>query len=366
MQPTEEFNGLGMPVFTAFGWAGEEAAQNYALSQLEQFVAQLHENMPPDLQSEMPFHGLRLEDRNAYLASGENVEDDAYITFNVRPVSLEIQLTLTDKTALARALKKITENPAAFLLLLQMLDPDWTLRLQQIRIEEESGDQGHYQELFKGDISELDKEKIVEIFEKAAYLNGESQWVTPIYLSQRIPAEQASAMQQSIVPVMAERLGILAPIVAVLRGRSAKKQADSQVTAKKEVESKPEPTIQPTIPAPIPELPADSLTKEELTYTSELKPLHLQRGFINLTPEYWPFFALNARTESRPVIVITTDVRDEDSAVWRLQPNDLARLVLGAKAHRWLEDNFVPGDYVQLKATKLGDSEIQIVLDPLS
>ena len=45
MQPTEEFTGLGMPVFTAFGWAGEETAQKYAYSQLEQFIALLHANL---------------------------------------------------------------------------------------------------------------------------------------------------------------------------------------------------------------------------------------------------------------------------------------------------------------------------------
>ena len=34
MEKSEKFTGLGMPVFMAFGWAGEETAQKYALDQL--------------------------------------------------------------------------------------------------------------------------------------------------------------------------------------------------------------------------------------------------------------------------------------------------------------------------------------------
>ena len=35
MSATNQFNGLTMPVFTAFGWAGEETAIQFALSQLD-------------------------------------------------------------------------------------------------------------------------------------------------------------------------------------------------------------------------------------------------------------------------------------------------------------------------------------------
>ena len=82
-----------------------------------------------------------------------------------------------------------------------------------------------------------------------------------------------------------------------------------------------------------------------------------------MTPEYWPFFAINARTESRHVTVISESLRDEDSSVWRLQPNNMARLVLSPRAQRWLEENFVAGDSIQLTATKNSADEIQIVLD---
>ena len=359
MQPTEEFTGLGMPVFTAFGWAGEEAAQNYALSQLEQFAATLQANLPVDLRNELPVHGLSVADRNAYLAAEEDAESDVHITFNVRPTSLEMQLALTDKAALNRAFKQLTKNPASVLILLQHLGPDWSLRVQQVQIDEEAGDQGHYQDLFKGEISELNEQSLTELIEKAAYLNGEEQWATPIYLSQRLPAEQASAMGLAIIPVMTERMQVLTPLITVLRGRVAKKQA---APASGKGETKPAPSA----PVVVPEQPERPLSQEEFVYISELMPLHVRKGFINMTPEYWPFFAITARSESRPVTVIVGDGRLEEGAVWRLQPDDLARLVLGPRAHHWLEDTFVAGDYVRMAVTKVDESEIQIVLEPLS
>ena len=71
---------------------------------------------------------------------------------------------------------------------------------------------------------------------------------------------------------------------------------------------------------------------------------------------------LNARTELRSVTVITDSIRDENSSVWRLQPDNVARLVLSPRGHRWMEDNFVAGDKIQLTATKDGSGEIQLVL----
>ena len=203
---------------------------------------------------------------------------------------------------------------------------------------------------------------MIELFEKAQYLNKDDNWVTPIYLSLRVPADQAAAMQKSIVPVMAERINPLAPVVVALRGRSAAKEG----AAKAALQAEATPDAEPVVPVEVLEQPLRPLSKEEFTYISELRPLHIQRGFINMTPEYWPFFAINARTESRPVTVAGGEMRDEESAVWRLQPNDLARLVLGPQAKRWLDDNFAAGDYVQIAATRISDSEIEIVLDPLS
>jgi hypothetical protein len=231
------------------------------------------------------------------------------------------------------------------------------LRVQQILVNEEADDQGHYQDIFNDSQSAFDAEKAAEVFEKAAYLNSESQWVVPIYLSQRIPAEQASTMQGQIVPVMVDRLSPLAPIVAMMRGRSARK-AIKAATAKKEVKKPAVKLTENTAPSEL-----ESKDLEQFTYVSELKSLHIRRGFVNMTPDHWPFFAINARTQSRPVVVITESLRDEESSVWRLQPHNLARLVLSSRAQRWLEENFVPGERVQITATKESASEIQINLE---
>ena len=362
MQPKEEFTGLGMPVFTAFGWAGEETAQNYAYAQLEQFITLLHASMSADLQEDLLYSGLSTADQSVYLSAAENVEEDLHISFNARPLSLEIQLALTDKAAVTRALKQIMKNPQLFRNMLLYLDPDWEFRVQQVQINDETGEQAHYQDLYKGPASGLTEDNVVEIFDKAKYLNSDEQWVTPIYLSLRIPSDQAAAMQKSIIPVMTERINMLRLIVPTLLGRSAKKGAAAKATA----ESEETPKAEKSVPVQVAEQPQKPLSKDEFTYISELMPLHISRGFINMTPEYWPFFAINARTESRPVTIVAGDIRDGDSAVWRLQPTDLARLVLGPQAHRWLEDHFVAGDYIQIEANRISDSEIQIVLDPLT
>ncbi len=357
MQTSQQFTGLGMPVFMAFGWAGEDTALKYALSQLEIFAAVLRQTLPQAMQDELPFTGLSEESQSAYMAATEEVEDDVHILFNARPASLEIQVSLTNKVALTKCLKQINKKPASFQQLLARLEPEWTLRVQQMQVDEETGDKGHYQDIFKDSQLALDEAKAVEVFEKAAYLNSEDQWVTPIYLSQRIPAEQASIMGREIVPVFSERLGLLAPVITIMRGRSARK-AVRAAAAKKSGKS-------PAAKKKVKKAPAKfkAPTSEEFAYVSELKPLHLRRGFINMTTQHWPFFAINARTESRKVILISESLRDEDSAVWRLQPDNMARLVLSPRAQRWLEDNFVPGDNVQITATKNSPDEIQIVLD---
>ncbi len=358
MQISEEFTGLGMPVFMAFGWAGEETALKYALSQLELFAMELHKRMPKSMQEDLPFVGLSEESQSSYMAAAETVDEDVHILFNARPASLEIQVALTNKEALTKCWKQLTKKPDSFQKLLTLLEPEWQVRVQQVHVNEDNNDQGHYQDVFKDRQSALSEEKAVEVFEKAAYLNADDQWVVPIYLSQRIPAEQVSIMQGDIVSVMTERLSPLAPVIAMLRGRSARKAVRAVVAKKSKTKSAKAPSTTPKAPAKV--KPPSS---EEFAFTSELRPLHIRRGFINMTTQHWPFFAINARTESRPIILITESLRDEDSAVWRLQPDNVARLVLSPRAQRWLEDNFVPGDHIQITATKNNPTEIQIVLD---
>jgi hypothetical protein len=357
METQEEFTGLGMPVFMAFGWAGEETAQKYALSQLDLFAAEVHKNLPHALQEELPFTGLSEEIQSSYIAAAEEPDKDVHILFNARPGNLEILVALTDEEALAKCWKQLTKKPDSFHKLLSGLEQEWSLRIQQILRNEETGDAGHYQDIFRDSHTALSEEKAVEVFEKAAYLHADEQWIVPIFMSQRIPSEQAATMQQKILPVMVERLGPLAPIITMLRGRSARKAVRAAAAEK----PKPKPVTE-FVTTPFPSK-AEAQSAEEFTFITELKPLHIRRGFINMTPQHWPFFAINARTASRPVVLLTESLRDEDSSVWRLQPDNLARLVLSPRAQRWLEENFVPGDSIRLTATKNSAEEIQIVLD---
>lgn len=354
MSNNGEFTGLPMPVFTAFGWAGEEAALQFALSQLELFIQKLHAALPAGVKARFPNFGLSEENRNVYLAASEDVEEDVHIVFNARPMSLEMQLAILDKQLLAKGLTQAEKQPVACHRLITELGPDWTLRVQQMQVDPESGDVGHYQDLFKDTVDNLDDETSQELFSKAAYLNGEGKWVTPIYLSRRFSSEQASAMGTDIIGVMNEQIDTLMPVLAFFTGEVKRKSKASRSTKRKARATVVQATPEPQILEP----------DEGFTYVSELQPLHLRRGFVNMTPTHWPFFSINSRTEIRDVTIYYNGIYDKDSAVWRLKPNDLARLVLSPSVHQWLEDTFEPEDLIQLTAVKLNDDEIQITLKP--
>lgn len=357
METSENFTGLGMPVFMAFGWAGEETAQKYAFSQLASFAAKLHARLPQSLKDDLPYHGLNEDDQSSYLAANENIESDVFIQFNARPASFEVQLGLINKEALTKGLKQIMKDPVNLQRLLSLLEPDWNLRVQQIHVNEDTGDQGHYQDIYNDSLVSFNEGRAVQVFEKTSYLNSDEKWITPIYLSQRITSEQAAAMKQEIIPVFAERITLMAPVVKMLRGQSARRAVRAALKAK--TGSKPK-TKKARGSAPsTPKAPS----ADHFTYVTELKPLHIKRGFINMTAEHWPFFSINARTESRPVEVVTEGMRDKDCSVWRLQPNNVARLVLSPRAQRWLEQNFVPGDNIMLSVSKIENQGIQILLD---
>lgn len=359
-QSMSKFTGLTMPVFTAFGWAGEETAISYALSQLEQFIAVLHARLPSHIQTELPYYGMSQESQGVYLAPTQEVESDAHIAFYARPLSLELQLAIVDKDVLAKGLKKATKDVVNCHRLVTQLGPEWSLRVQQMQIDEDSGEAAHYQDLFKDSVKELDQEACEAVVSKAEYLNGEEQWVTPVYLSRRFPSEQAAAMGKAIPKVMSEHIAELWPIFLLLSGRSARKPRKSKKKTRSKRKTKV--TVPPTSAGgPQPKIEPD----EGFTYVTELKPLHIRRGFVNLTPQHWPFFAINARTEIRDVTVYYDGIYDKKSTMWRLQPNDLARLVLSPAVHEWLEDNFSSSDMIQVTAQKLSDDEIQISLEPV-
>ncbi len=340
-----------MPVFTAFSWAGEETAINYALDQMEMFIHELHGSLSSKTRQELPFSGLNRAEQCVYLAASEDVDSDIHILFYARPMSLEMQLVLTDKTVLNKGLKMAVTQPTMAHRVITELGTEWSLRVQQMQIDEETQEVSHYADLFKDGLVKLDQETAAELFEKTAYLNSEPKWVTPIYLSRRFPSEQIAAMSRAVVSVMGDQVDALLPVMNLLTGKTGKKR-------KKAVKKK---TVKKT--AAIPEY--QPLGEDGFVYIAELKPLHLRRGFINMTTEHWPYFAINSRTETRPVTVYYDGIYDKGCSVWRLQPHNMARLVLSSPVHLWLEENFEESSAIQLNVTRMEDDDIQIALKPV-
>ncbi|MCP4357767.1 MAG: hypothetical protein GY796_07120 [Chloroflexi bacterium] len=357
MSTTQQFAGLSMPVFTAFGWAGQEAAVNYALEQLEVFILSLQASLPRSVQAEFGYAGLSRQSQTVYLAANEDVESDIQVVFIARPTSLEMQLVLTDKKMLTKSLKLAEAKPMIAHRLITELGSDYSFRVQQMQVDEETDTASHYQDLFKDGVVKLDEETAVAVISKAAYLNSEEQWVTPLYVSRRFEAEKISVMRRVALDVIGQEIQNLMPLIQFLTGHkvSKKKKAKSKKRAKvKSIPSSKEVAV-PEIIAP----------EDGFIYLSEIKPLHLSRGFVNMTPDHWPFFSINSRTVIRPVTVYYDGIYDKESSVWRLRPSDIARLVLSPRVHQWLEDNFENGDYIQLLVKNLEDKEIQISLKPI-
>jgi hypothetical protein len=350
---TTSFSGLNMSVFTAFGWAGEETAIKFALSQLDLFVHALHNSLPRAIQQELPAYGLSQENQGVYLAAEQDVESDAHIAFYARPLSLELQLSITNSKVLEKGLAAAIKDPVTPHRLVTELGSDWTLRIQQLQVDEETGETTFYQDLFKDSVNSFTPETAAAVLSKATYLNAQDNWVTPIFLSRRFPSEQVAAMGPATLRVMGEQIAALMPLFLLFSGRSARKPGKTKARAA----SKAKVAAPKVAPVEVEVKPED-----EFTYVAELKPLHLRRGFVNLTPRHWPFFAINARTETRPVTVYYDGVYDRKSAVWRLQPDDQARVVLSPAVHEWLEDHFNPEDKIELTVRKLSDDEIQISL----
>jgi hypothetical protein len=112
--------------------------------------------------------------------------------------------------------------------------------------------------------------------------------------------------------------------------------------------------------------PEDIDPDSQFVYVTHMQPLHIRRGFINLTPQHWDFFARTARSTTRDVRVLYEDKVDEASSVWRLASNDMVRIVVSDAVRVWLEETFEPEDKVQVLATKLDDEEIEVVLEPVA
>lgn len=364
MQNSKDFTGLSMPVFAAFGWEGEENALKFALSQLEMFIDALYARLPAPARAEFLTHGLSTEGQNAYLSTGQSFDDEAFIAFNARPMSFEVLLGITDKTALSKGLAAVNKDLTAAYNALAALDAAWTLRVQQMQLDPDTGERTHHQDLYKDGVAALSEEAAAEIFARAAYLNEEEGWVTPIYLSMRVPSDRVAAMGTTILSVSTDLVLSLVPVLNALLGRKPKKKATKSKAAKPTpVETGPTVTVEGEERASAATL-VDSA--DSFIYTAELKPLHIRRGFINMTTGHWPFFALNARAQTRDVTVVFDGRQDKHSSVWRLQPDDQARLVLGPQVHDWMEENFASSDQIQVTARKLDNDEIRITLEPVA
>ena len=353
------FIGLTMPVFVAFGWAGEEAALNFALAQLELFIDDLYFSLPREIQDLYPARGLNKASHSVYLATNTEAESDLYIAFNARPMTLETSLAITDKAALAKAYKPAGKQAENFHSLVSELGPEWTFHVQQMEYNKESGEATHYQDLFKDTADKLDAETSAEVISRAKYLNSESNWVVPMYIYRRSDSEKVAVMGTSVTQMVGGFVTELFPLTKLLTGKVRKSK------------SKPPPKKKAP-PRVIPEdtaiaHPSDSLKLEEFTYISELKSLHIKRGFVNLTPNHWPFFQINARTETRPVVVhYDEDKINKECVVWRLVPNDQARIVLESIVQEWMDENFHPDDQIQVTAEKRNGGDIHVTLNTLT
>jgi hypothetical protein len=274
-------------------------------------------------------------------------------------MSLEVQLGIVGKTLLSKGLAAINKDPVVAHHVLTQLDPNWALRIQQMQVDPESGERAHHLDLFKDSVNNFTEEQAREIFGRAAYLNEEDKWTTPVFLSLRLPSERVAAMGLAVLDISADLVATLMPTLRLFTGKKAKKTRAPRATkaARPADAAEETPTGEPTITGSIKSM-ADSFT-----YIADLKPLHIRRGFINLTPAHWPFFAHSNRAETRDVTIVFGGRQDRHSSVWRLQPDDQARLVLGPQVHEWLEENFANSEAIRVAARRLDNDEIRITLD---
>lgn len=361
MQPSKEFSGLTMPVFSAFGWAGEENALKFALAQLQLFIDALYLRLPPDVRDDFSSRGLSPDNQNVYLATGDSFDKEAYVAFNARPMSLEVQLGIIGTNLLSKGLAAVNKDLTVAHHTLTQLDPNWTLRVQQMQIDPDSQERAHHLDLFKDSVNNLSEDQAREIFSRAAYLNEEDKWATPIYLSLRLPSERVAAMSTAVVDISADLVATLMPTLRLFTGKKTRKARATRSTTK--APRRPAEATEETPPGEQAITGSIKAMADSFTYVAELKPLHIRRGFVNLTAAHWPFFAASNRMETRDVTVVFGGRQDRHSSVWRLQPGDQARLVLGPQVHEWLEENFANSENIRVVARRLDNDEIRITLD---
>lgn len=365
-----QFTGLMMPVFSAFGWAGQEAAVKYALSQLDLFVGRLHAALPQELQSMFPHFGVEPDTQMVYISSDHRLEAEPYFTFQARPLSFEMTLHITDELYIGKMLSVAERQFDSWYTAVQQLGEDWTIRIQQMEVPE-GGTPSHYQDLYKGSVNEFGRDAASEVINRAVYLHSEEKWITPLYFTLRIHSETVAAMGPAVIPTYREYLSRLLPLLQFIytpRKTSAPGKA-AKATKTRSPKSTPAPLPSPVIPFVSDASAAatgDNNRSEMFRFISELKPLHIRKGFVNLQPRHWQYFTAGTRMETRPVTVRYGNKRDTESSVWHLLPDDQTRVVLGPSVQSWLGDNFAPNDAIEVIAYRLQDDKIEIALNPVS
>lgn len=365
-----QFTGLMMPVFSAFGWAGQEAAVKYALSQLELFVGRLHAALPQEFQSMFPHFGVEQDSQMVYISSDHKLESEPYFTFQARPLSFEMTFHMTDEMYIGKMLSVAERQFDSWYTAVRQLGDDWTIRIQQMEVPE-GGTPSHYQDLYKGPVNDLNRDTANEIVNRAVYLHSEEKWITPLYFTLRLHSETVAAMGPAVIPTYREYISRLLPLLQFVY--VPRKSAGQGRAAKTPKTRTPKAPTAPLTPPVVPFMSeASSSTAGEgnrselFRFTSELKPLHIRKGFVNLQPRHWHYFAVGTRMETRPVIVRYGSKRDTESAVWHLLPDDQTRIVLGPPVQSWLEENFAPDDAIEVVAHRLNDDKIEITLSPVS
>ena len=360
MSAIGEFTGLPLPVFTAFGWAGEEAAIQFALDHLKVFIDTLHANLSDEARLEFPIRGINQDAQLAYLGTGRDVEEGPYIAFTARPNFLELRLTITNRLVVHRGLRAAEKEPDRWYAQVKKLSDSWSMQIEQRLIEEESGIESHYGDLFKDAIARLDLEASKKAISRGVFLNGEDKWLIPMYFSFRINSIEASSMNSKLIPFIAAKIDEILPMLRMFtrkQGRASAIKGKSSGKVVRRVNGSRKGTggrSKSAEAVSTPEIP------KTFAYETEIKPLHLRKGFINLTTYHWEFFAQGPRTEIRPITVFYGDQTDKASTVWRLQPDNRARVVLSEPVHAWLQANFPPNSKISISATKLLSDEIEV------
>jgi len=356
MANSQQFTGLTMPVLSAFGWTGEEAAMTFALSQLEEFINLLYEELSIDMRRLFPYHGLDREGRRGYFSTQKDPDSGVAIEFSPRPLSLRIGLSALESGAIRQALDEAKADGQRWFELVGALGEGWNLQIQQVRLRRSGEEETETQALYDGPVRELDLQTAVIMASQAALLNDEEQWRTPIRFVRRLEAEKVAALGMEVIRHTQIEVSRLLPLLKLFLGK-----LDQEVVVGEEeevVELKPVIEVEETV---IENLKAASKLSE-FVYVADLKALHIKKGFINLTPLHWPFFARTARAATREVSVLFNEEDDDNSSVWRLVDNEQARLVLGQKAQRWMVKQFAPRDRIIVEASKVDGGNIEVRL----